>query len=475
LFEWAKTMKRRRFLEAAATGCLAAVAARDAQPAAPAGTGPVFEPETVDGPVANPGVGFETFHCFNGDARIEKAANYPPCATAYFRFYWDKLEPRDGTYDFDLIESLLQKGEACGQGLALRFMPTASASLRRGTPKWFVDTGKGFAYTKRGRKGWAPDHNDPHFLAKQEALVAAFGERYNGHPGIIRMEIGSVGFWGEWHLSHTEPPVPMITGENAVRIIDLYLKHWNRTPLAMLIGYVPGLRYAVAKGTGWRADSLGDYGHWSDKWYHMRDSYPRKLREANAHEAWKRGPVAFEPPGSMRDLQRYVPSRGGGYDRMWNQALAWHGSACNAKSGSIPDAQVPAMNRFLETCGYRLALRRLALPQAPTVAHRRLPVVMGFENAGVAPPYRNYTVALRLEGGAEPVILRAAAEPRTWLPGRHEVKEDLVLPDTLGAGTYALSVALLDPMRHRPAVRLANTGRDREGWHRVGVVGVAQA
>ena len=451
---------------------MAAVAAQGAQPAARAAEGLAFKPGTVDEAIPNPGVGFETFHCFNGDPRIEKAANYPPCATAYYRFYWDKLEPREGTYDFGLIDALLEKGEACGQGLALRFMPTAPTNLKRGTPRWFVESGKGFAYTKQGRKGWAPDHNAPMFLAKQEELVAAFGQRYNGHPGLIRMEIGSVGFWGEWHLSHTKPPVPMVTEANAVKIIDMYVNHWNETPLAMLIGYVPGLKYAVGKGAGWRADSLGDYGHWSDTWCHMRDAYPRKLREAGAADAWKRGPVAFEPPGSMRDLERYVPKRGGGYDTMWNQALAWHGSAYNAKSGSIPEAQVPAMNRFLKQCGYRLALRSLVLPEVPTTANRRLPVVMTFENTGVAPPYRDYVVALRLAGGAEPVVVQASAKPREWLPGRHEVRETLVLPGPLGVGTYGLWVALLDPARRRPAVRLANRGRDRDGWYAVGTVRV---
>lgn len=467
-----EAMKRRGFLRAGAAGVFTAVASHRTPRAAWGRESVVFEPETVDDAIANPGVGFETFHCFNRDDRMVRAENYPQCSIAYFRFYWDKLEPRQGTYNFDLIDSLLQIGKACGQGLALRFMPTASANLNTGTPKWFVETGKGFPYTKRGRKGWAPDHNDPYFLAKQEELVTALGERYNGHPGIIRMEIGSVGFWGEWHLSHAEPAVPMISEENAVKVIDLYLKHWNKTPLAMLIGYVPGLKYAVSKGTGWRADSLGDYGHWSDNWYHMRDSYPRKLAEARAADAWKRGPVAFEPPGSMRDLERYVPSKGGGYDNMWSQALAWHGSAYNAKSGSIPDAQVPAMNRFLKKCGYRLTLRRLAVPQPPTAGERHLQIAMEFENVGVAPPYRNYALAVRLTGGAGSIVLTSAARLPQWLPGRHKVEERLVLPDTLSAGEYALSLAILDPSDRQPAVRLANKGRDRHGWYPAGKVRV---
>jgi hypothetical protein len=282
------------------------------------------------------------------------------------------------------------------------------------------------------------------------------------------MEIGSAGFWGEWHLSNTQPALPFLTEENAIRIIDLYLKHWNQTPLCMLIGYVPGLRYAVAHGAGWRADSLGDYGHFSENWYHMRDKYPQNLAAAGAEDAWKNGPVAFEPPGSMRDLERYVPSNGGGYDSMWNQALAWHGSAFNPKSGSIPEAQVAAMNRFLKRCGYRFALRRLVVPQAPIAGRRELAFTADFENSGVAPPYKDYILAWKLAGGAEPMIVHSPAKPRQWLPGRHNLEERLTLPGSLSAGTWELSAAILDANTRQPAITLANAGADRDEWLVVG-------
>jgi hypothetical protein len=426
-----------------------------------------IEPEGTEEVLVNPGIGFETFHSFNGDERNTRLKYYPKCSIAYFRFYWDALEPRQGKYNFDVIDSLLDKGRQNNQDLALRIMPMSTTNARQGTPKWYMGKAKIHRFERRGSKGWAPDHNEPRFLAKQEELVGAFGERYNGHPNIIRMDIGSVGFWGEWHLSHTNPPVPMITRDNAIKVIDMYLKHWDRTPLSMLIGHVAGLRYAVGKGTGWRADSLGDYGHWSNTWCHMFNSYPQKLNEANALDAWKRGPVAFEPPGSMVDLDRYVPSRGGGYDKMWDQALKWGGSACNAKSGAIPSSQVESIKSFLKRCGYRLALRRLVVPRMFTTGDRQLPVTMEFENAGVSPPYRDYVLAIRLTGGAGPIVLHSQVKTSKWLPGRHKIEDVFVLPGPLGAGEYRLALGLLEPSDHKPAVRLANKDTDREGWYPV--------
>lgn len=430
----------------------------------------IVEPEATDEVLVNPGMGFETFHSFNGDERNRWAENYPECSIAYFRFYWSKLEPQEGRYNFELIDSLLEKAQERGQDLALRFMPTSSADLTAGTPKWYMEKAKGYWYKKYNRDGWAPDHNDPYFLARQEELVSAFGERYNGHQNIIRMDIGSVGFWGEWHMSHTEPAVPMISEENAFKIIDMYLTHWNHIPLSMLIGYVPGLRYAVSKGTGWRADSLGDYGHFSDTWSHMFDSYPQNLEQAEAWDAWKSGPVAFEPPGTMHDLDKYVPEKGGGYDKMWDKALEWHGSAFNAKSKSIYSHQVPSIEHFLRRCGYRFTLHRIVLPKYLSPDQRHLPIDFEIENTGVAPVYKNYVPAVKLTGSRVSVIMISGAKACEWLPGRHRVQEDLLLPDSLGADNYAVSFGILDPSNHLPAIRLANKGADLEGWYPLGIV-----
>jgi len=430
----------------------------------------IVEPEVSDEVLVNPGTGFETFNSFNGDLRNVLAENYPECSIAYFRFYWSKLEPQEGRYNFEMVDWLLEKAREKGQDLALRFMPTGNEDSYLCTPEWFMNKAKGYWYKRYNRMGWAPDHNDPYFLAKQEELVSAFGEQYNGHQNITRMDIGSVGFWGEWHMSHTEPEIPMISEENALKIIDMYLKYWDKTPLSMLVNYVPGLRYAVSKGTGWRADSLGDYGHFSNTWSHMLVAYPRDLELAGAWDAWKNGPVAFEPPGTMHDLDKYVPQKGGGYDNMWDKALEWHGSAFNAKSKSIYPHQVPSIQNFLKRCGYCFILRRIVLPKILSPDQRYLPVHMEIENTGVAPVYKNYVPALKLTGNQMSLIMTSGAKTCEWLPGKHQVQEYLLLPDSLGTGNYAVSFGILDPGNHSPAIRLANKGMDPERWYPLGIV-----
>ncbi len=89
----------------------------------------IVEPKATDEVLINPGMGFETFNSFNEDERNKRAENYPECSIAYFRYYWSKLEPREGAYNFELIDLLLEKARQNRQDLALRFMPTSAADL----------------------------------------------------------------------------------------------------------------------------------------------------------------------------------------------------------------------------------------------------------------------------------------------------------------------------------------------------------
>lgn len=56
-----------------------------------------IEPRESDELLANPGMGWQTFHRFADD---EPNLQGLPSASAYFRFYWREIEPQDGQIDF---------------------------------------------------------------------------------------------------------------------------------------------------------------------------------------------------------------------------------------------------------------------------------------------------------------------------------------------------------------------------------------
>jgi hypothetical protein len=236
----------------------------------------------------------------------------------------------------------------------------------------------------------------------------------------------------------------------------------------MLIGYVPGLRHAVRKGAGWRADSLGDWGHFSETWNHMEDAYPARMKAVpEAREAWKKGPIAFEPPGRMTDLVRYVPTIGGGYDHMWDKALEWGGSAYNPKSGDIMEEQVPSIEKFLKECGYRYRVKKVEMNGSYSRdSGIPVPLRIEIENSGVAPAYREHYLALRLKGtGQEQVIHFKNKQVKGFLPGTHQVELSMELPGQFEKGAYKISLGILsDWSGNRASIRLANKGCDRDGW-----------
>ena len=59
-------------------------------------------------------------------------------------------------------------------------------------------------YTEHGG-GCSPDYNDPALLEAMLGLIDAFGERYDGDPRLGFVQVGLLGFWGEWHTyPHTD-------------------------------------------------------------------------------------------------------------------------------------------------------------------------------------------------------------------------------------------------------------------------------
>jgi len=475
-------------------------------------------PKEIADILTNPGMGWTTFYSFNDD---EINATYPRSSIAYFRLYWADLEPEEEEYRWDLIDELIAKGRDQGQTLALRVAAMdgmewasmwrermlnsgaiqymqpgglpASGGCKRiqgdpvvnsgaqpygrncHTPAWFRRTGcRGAdfanpAWPEGTPPLWEPDYGDPIFLEKHGRFMAALGERYDGHPGIDHIDVGSVGRWGEWHCAVV--PHPSVAARR--RVIDDYLAAFPKTPLVIPIGDLEALAYSVQRGIGWRADCLGDWRQdfFNPDWEggtpafnHMEDIFLQRLVGAKALKAWKQSLVAFESCWSMEHWQE----QGWPVHCIFDYALALHCSVMNNKSRPIPEVWQPEVEEFTRRMGYRFILKSL---EHPSIVHRNqsFPVSMVWENKGVAPCYRNHILALRFEqlDGGSSVVCPLNVDPKTWLPGRNIVQETITVPKNLPEGEVRISVAILDPATQRPAIRLAIEGRLEDGWYPV--------
>ena len=121
--------------------------------------------------------------------------------------------------------------------------------------------------------------------------------------------------------------------------------------------------------------------------------------------------------------------------------------------------------------GYRFILRRLEYPKTVKPG-AMMPMEMWWLNAGVAPIYRKYWLAVELRSANGSAVIRVPADVRKWLPGDAVVDDSLYIPDNLAPGTYKFRVAMLDPRTGIPAIKLGNEGLQSDGWYAMGALTV---
>lgn len=431
------------------------------------------EPREINDLLANPGMGWQTFGKF---ADEDRALAGLPSSTAYFRHYWKEVEPKEGQINWALYDGLLQHARRAGQKLALRVMTAGTGRDYHYSPPWMKEMGlPGSEYRRGGsdRLHWAPDLDDPRVLSRHLRLIEALGRRYDGHPDLALMDIGSVGLWGEWHMSGTGVEMPTTATQR--KIIDTYFASFPKTPLVMLIGPLDGLKYAIGKGAGWRADCLGDMGGFSKNWCHMKNFYPQQIERAGIGDVWRRAPVAFETCWTM---QKWV-DEGWDIQSIFDWAMAQHASLINNKSSPIPEGTRNQVEEVLRLLGYRFVVRSVE-HAAEIKPGRSLEVRMAWENVGVAPCYYDYRLALALADGSGKQVAVSVGEAvvRNWLPGKFDLVERIALPADLKPGDYALQIAIVEPSEplsaSKPVVRLAISGRRDDGWYPVSCVKVTQ-
>lgn len=414
-------------------------------------------PVEIDDVLINPGIGFASFNQA-GSADIEAGESfYPSCTIAYFRWYWPQIEPREGEYEFTVIDDALREAAVHDQTLAFRIMGADDGGTQ--VPEWLIGKGIGGTQTDRA---FVPDFNDSVYLAYAENLIRALGERYNGNPIIDHIDVSLLGLWGEFHVSGVSG-APPIESATFAQLIDVHREAFPNTTLLVPINNIKALDYAVnTKQCGWRADCLGDIGGFSETWSHHKDMYPLHVREGGVKDAWEHTPVVFE---TCWNIASWV-DRGWDVDSIFAYALDYHCSVVNAKSDLIPQSIRSKVEDFQRRVGYRLVLRSLQHP-SNAVPGAEFAIDAVWENIGVAPPYKPYRLAYRLRSsdGETVWVGESSARVETWLPGAIQVHDAFLLPAGIRGGEYELDVAVLSPDNDDAAVQLAIAGRRADGWY----------
>ncbi len=394
---------------------------------------------------------------------------FPGMDHVYLRLAWAYLEPKEGQFDWSVIDRIVDKWTGHGLGVAFRISCKETSTDRIeqqfATPRWVMEAGARGGHYRMGKEvdangPWEPRFDDPVFLAKLDGFLRAFAGRYDGRPSVRYVDIGSIGDWGEghsWAGSRRECGL-----ETRKRHIDLHVKYFKRSQLILSDDFVYNLpdpeerkalhSYAVRHGIGYRDDSIlvdGYLAGFGDRFTvrspeFFADTYLKtpSVFELEHYGSVKRLGNWDARPGSA--LARFGKGRKGpdyfrgALELLHATYIGYHGYAHEWLKDN-PELTGELLNR----CGYWYFPHRVVLPDA-LQAGKQAVIEIDWENRGVAPAYHAYQLHLRLAG---PVLvdLTADAGNRRWLPmaDRPFVERyHFLLPANLKPGDYELKLKL---------------------------------
>ena len=346
----------------------------------------------------------------NRRRRASAAAHvdFPASSVAYLRWFWSQIEPQRGTYRWSIIDDALAEAHRHGQRLAIRIMPYDD---KHAMPDWYIASGAKRANAPTDKDGaiWSPDADDPLYAQR---LGARWSSKRASATTAIRTSItwtsrrSATGARAGGRTFRAGRPAaadrPLLHGVPAHAAADEF-----RCAAGAAIRREARRRLA--------AGLLGRHGRAGPQLRAHEGPLPAAARARRAlQDAWQTRPVALETCGS-RSSGTSGSSR---CKPILDQALRWHASTINIKSSRIPADWKAGFDEFQKQIGYRFVLKKLEYPSQVTRGSMAA-VNMWWFNAGVAPVYRSYTLALAIGD----TVIPLDADIRQWLPGDAVVRK----------------------------------------------------
>ena len=384
------------------------------------------EPKNTDEVLTNPGMGI--CHYYYSSRIWAYGAQQEPGDTldwipghsvVYMRLPWCYLEPEEGVFRWDIIDSKARPWIKAGRKVAFRI--TCQDHTIVSTPQWVLDKGvKGYKYHYKGKPENAlifePEWDDPILLAEYEKFLNVFAKRFDGSPDVAFVDLGSFGLYGEGH----SPEFSKIRRSDPARFdaicrlhLDMFRRCLPRTQLVISddiagAGWIttdnevlatepnrftpergrlydhPILAYARALGYGLRDDSImcSPKCPWASDHFGRLFARERPVIIETGHITKRFETNTWNPENLRRCIEDYHASY-----------ISTHG---------FPDlywkTNKHVWKDFANRLGYRFELRRVEYPDTARVSER-VCVKSEWVNVGVAPEYANSSLTWNLLDG----------------------------------------------------------------------------
>lgn len=458
-------------------------------------------------PADNPLKGFMPFYDAYS-SRNNPIANDFPHSMEWFYVPLRNLMNGPDSFTFDTgLEPQLDDIAGRGHQAAFRVY-LDYPGMPSGIPQFLLDGGlKVRPYTFYGNspgESVSPDYDDPNLVSSLENFIEAFGKRYDRDPRIGFIEVGLIGFWGEWHtwpmdgftqetslLKARPDPTEenwMPSDATLLRILKDYDAAFKTTRLLMRYPMIkpasqdcgPGLRIPYLSTTlniGYHDDSFAYNTMYGSDWYFMG-----KMEWCGALDKWETEPIGGELRPEIQ-LGIWLDSPGPDTEDFSATVDGTHASWLVAHAIFISSTMQPGSNIYAralagaQRLGYEFYVSGVGLPSEIS-ASDPFQVNMHLQNTGVAPFYYNWPVQLG--------VLNAFKQlTATWdTPWRIDQVEPLSAdrskpytnwsftknPHDLQPGAYTLVMHVVNPLANGKTLKFANTTQDQDldGWLTLG-------
>jgi hypothetical protein len=490
-------MRARLMILSAAMVVAAAVAAASTVSAAPGGSSSQTNPAVLDWHTLAPGQ----------DPSVNPLKGLMPYAGSYSTFPYslewfyiplNAVMTGPGTFDWAALDSQLSAITARGHQAVFRFYLDYPGKPS-GIPQYLFNDGMPCQhYPDYGNDGisCSPDYSFPALDTALDQFISALGSRYDGDPAIAFIELGLLGFWGEWHTypynGVAEPENWFASTAEQNRVLADYLAAFHKTKL--LARYPSPCNGCSVAGSDNAADAIGyhddsfaletDAG---ETGFHFMDL----MGQAGATNKWKSEPIGGELAPALQscifDEPYDCPSVESGSDNgiyganditesVSQTHLSWlldqAAFGPGYSGGALSQAQQAS-----QTMGYVFTVTRAATQWN---AGQGVAIGATIQDNGVAPFYYNWPVEVAAVNAGGQVVAsgQVTFDLTTVEPGASQ-QFTCLLPDSsaLAAGEYSIVMRVVNPLQGGVPLQFADAAQNSSlpGWLTLGSVSIPTA
>jgi len=396
-----------------------------------------------------------------------------PYSMEFLNIPWTDLQADFDRFTWGPLDTALEDIASRGHQLIVRIYadypdaPYALPAFLSDVPKRsYTDFANGTRATS-----YAPDYDDPRLVRAMANTIRALGERYDGDPRVAFVQVGFLGFWGEWHTyrSSCECDTWMPTYATQSAVLNAFVGAFHHTKIVVRN---PDVGWA-GQAIGFHDDSFAEQTLDPPRWM-----FAGRLKTATATKQWRTQSIGGE----------LLPTR---------QSCAFAAHSCTAQSydesvdvthaswlinhyafhpGYAAD-EYPRALAGARRLGYDLFVSAANLPDLMTTDPLAVSVKM--QNRGVAPFPYDWTVQLGVMDRSHRIVavydtswrLTSVIDPRVEVHFSYENRAH-----GLAAGEYTMLMRAVTPLTGGKPLVFANAawGRDAPDWLTLGTFSVRE-